>query len=119
MIPRVKFYRHGSGSRVTFQLLTLVQDVIDRSRLPFCAPNHGCHISLLSHYMLQIFLAKGPGSFGIYSTTLTANRALDIASEHISSGTDNPLFLYLAFQVSPHARTPSFPIFCCIEQRPR
>lgn len=40
---------------------------------------------------------------GTYSTSITAERAVEVASKHqadnLASGTDDPLFLYLAFQV--------------------
>ena len=39
----------------------------------------------------------------MYSTTLSGDRAIDIAKEHMQAnedaGTDDPLFMYLAFQV--------------------
>lgn len=41
---------------------------------------------------------------GVYSTSMTADRAIQVASQHqatnTANGEDSPLFLYLAFQVS-------------------
>lgn len=42
---------------------------------------------------------QGPELEGVYSTSLTAERALQVASEHVARGTEDPLFMYLAFQV--------------------
>ncbi len=37
--------------------------------------------------------------YNIYSTHLFTNRAIDIIRNHSQSQTDNPLFLYLPYQV--------------------
>ena len=65
-------------------------------------PNKGhtwCH-SLNEYGRL---LWQGPELEGVYSTSLTADRAIEVATEHQATndadGTDVPLFLYLAFQV--------------------
>lgn len=46
---------------------------------------------------------EGPELVGVYSTSLIAGRAIQVASEHIAAnearGTEEPLFLYLPFQM--------------------
>ena len=48
-------------------------------------------------------MPQGPRFKGVYSTSLTGDRAIAIAKEHQAAneadGTDDPLFMYLAFQV--------------------
>lgn len=47
-------------------------------------------------------LPKSEELEGVYSTIITENRALQIAHEHVekvANGINEPLFMYLAFQV--------------------
>lgn len=47
---------------------------------------------------------QGPELAGVYSTSLIADRAIQVANEHVAAnearGTEEPLFLYLPFQVN-------------------
>ena len=49
------------------------------------------------------FLSQGPELKGVYSTSLTGERSIEIAKKHQAeneaAGTDDPLFMYVAFQV--------------------
>lgn len=56
-------------------------------------------LSLLISHHISLFFVKGPEMEGFYSTSLTADRALQVATDHVNSGADAPLFMYLAFQV--------------------
>lgn len=63
---------------------------------------------------LRLFPCKGPRFKGTYSTTLSGDRAIAVAEQHVKAndedGTDNPLFMYLAFQVSgPPTHLPTTP----------